>query len=270
MRTQAEKAAAFKALHERPGAFVIPNPWDAGSAKLLATLGFEALATTSLGLVLTLGRRQVSLAEIIANVRVIAAATDLPVTADLENGGGHDPRTAADAIRQADAAGAVGGSIEDASGDPASPIYDFGLSVERIAAAVEAARALPVPFLVTARAENLLHGRNDLGDTIHRLQAFEAAGADVLYAPGLKDLPTICTVVAALGKPFNLVMSFANPAITLPELAAAGVKRVSVGGTLARRALTSFLLAAREMRHGRFEFCREAIPAAEMMQSFEP
>src|SRR5216684_8066029 len=195
MRTQMEKAVLFRALHERPGAFIIPNPWDAGTAKLLASLGFEALATTSLGLANSLGRPDgagaVSRSEVLENCRVIAEATDLPVNADLENGYAHEPRAAAEMIRLAADAGVVGGSIEDATGDPANPIYDFALAVERVHAAVEVARSLPIPFMLTARAENLLHGRHDLDDTIRRLQAFEKAGADVLYSPGVRDLATI-------------------------------------------------------------------------------
>jgi len=218
MRTQHERAAAFRALHERPGAFIIPNPWDAGTAKLLASLGFEALATTSLGLANSLGRPDgagmVSRDEVLENCRAIAGATDLPVNADLENGYAHEPRAAAEMIRLAANAGVVGGSIEDATGDPSNPIYDFQLAVERVHAAVEVARALPVPFMLTARAENLLHGRLDLDDTIRRLQAFEKAGADVLYAPGVRDLATIRTVVASVTKPVNVVMSAADPAIT--------------------------------------------------------
>src|SRR5215469_17334891 len=204
MRTQLEKAQAFRALHERPGAFIIPNPWDAGTAKLLAAIGFEALATTSLGLANMLGTVDASRAAIIENCRDIAAATDLPVNADLENGGAHDPKQAAEAIRLAAEAGAVGGSIEDSTGDRQNPIYDFALAVERIHAAVEVARSLPFPFTLTARAENFLYGRTDLDETIGRLQAFEAAGADVLYAPGIHDLATIKTVASAVKKPINL------------------------------------------------------------------
>jgi len=240
MRTQAEKAKSFRALHERPGAFIIPNPWDAGTAKLLTATGFEALATTSLGLANTLGSATVSLDDIITNCRMIAGATDLPVNADLENCGADDPRTAARAIARAAEAGAVGGSIEDSTGDPQHPIYDFSLAVERVHAAVEAARALPFPFTLTARAENLLWGRNDLDDTIRRLQAFEAAGADVLYSPGVRNLDTIRTVVSSVGKPFNLVMGFADPTLTVEQLSAAGVKRISVGGAMARHALAPF------------------------------
>src|SRR3989441_8858212 len=238
--TQASKAATFHALHERPGAFIIPNPWDAGTAKLLAALALEALATTSLGLANSLGRPDgtgaVSRSEVLENCRMIAGATDLPVNADLENGYAHEPRAAAQMIRLAADAGVVGGSIEDATGDPANPIYDFALAVERVHAAVEVARSLPIPFMLTARAENLLHGRHDLDDTIRRLQAFEKAGADVLYSPGVRDLATIRAVVSAVTKPVNVVMSAADPSITAAELAGVGVKRISVGGSLSRLA----------------------------------
>jgi 2-methylisocitrate lyase-like PEP mutase family enzyme len=274
MRGQAERAATFRALHERPGAFIIPNPWDAGTARLLASLGFEALATTSLGLSNALGRPDgagvVSRDEVIANCRMIADATDLPVNADLENGYADDPRAAAEIIRLAAEAGVVGGSIEDATGDASRPIYDFALAVERVHAAVEVARSLPVPFMLTARAENLIHGRIDLDDTIRRLQAFERAGADVLYAPGLKDLATIRTVVASVAKPVNVVMSHADPALTLAELAAAGVKRISVGGSLSRLALAAFLEGAREMRdRGAFTWLRQTVTGRELKAVFE-
>jgi 2-methylisocitrate lyase-like PEP mutase family enzyme len=264
-----EKAEAFRALHARPGAFIIPNPWDGGTARLLAAMGFEALATTSLGLANTLGSVTVSLDAIIENCRAIADATDLPVNADLENGGADDPKTAANAITRAAEAGCVGGSIEDSTGNPQKPIYDFSLAVERVQAAVEAARTLPFPFTLTARAENLLHGRNDLNDTIKRLQAFEAAGADVLYSPGLYDLATIKTVVSALKKPFNLVMGFADPTLTLPQLSAAGVKRISVGGAMERYALAAFLKCAREMKdQGAFTFVREMAPIGDIRAAF--
>ena len=269
MATQVERAAAFRALHERPGAFIIPNPWDAGTARLLAALGFEALATTSLGLANTLGRpdgaNAVSRAEVLDNCRVIAAATDLPVNADLENGYADEPRAAAEMIRLAAEAGVVGGSIEDATGDATRPIYDFTLAVERVAAAVEVARALPVPFVLTARAENLLHGRPDLDDTIRRLQAFEKAGADVLYAPGVRDLATIRTVASSVGKPLNVVMSAADPALTAAQLAEAGVKRISVGGALSRLALAAFLEGAREMKdRGAFTWVGRTVPSKEL------
>ena len=269
MPSQMEKAEAFRALHARPGAFIIPNPWDAGTAKLLAALGFEALATTSLGLANTLGRVAVSLDAIIENARAIAEATDLPVSVDLENCGAHHPRAAATAITRTAEAGAVGGSIEDFTGDRDKPIYDFSLAVERVQAAVEAARKLPFPFTLTARAENFLHGRKDLDDTIKRLQAFEAAGADVLYSPGLYDIATIRTVVASVGKPFNLVMGFADPTLTLPQLAEAGVKRISVGGAMERYALAAFLKCAREMKdEGAFTYVRDMAPIAEVRAAF--
>jgi len=273
MKTPQEKAAAFRALHERPGAFVIPNPWDAGTARLLASLGFEALATTSLGLANSLGRvdgtNGVSRAQVIENCRVIAAATDLPVNADLENGYAHEPRAAAEIIRLAAGAGISGGSIEDATGEADRPIYDFQQAVERVQAAVEVARALPVPFLLTARAENLLHGRLDLDDTIRRLQAFEKVGADVLYAPGVRDLATIQTVVSSVNKPVNVVMSAADPALTVAQLAGVGVKRISVGGALSRLALAAFLKGAREMaERGAFTWMRDTVPSKELKDVF--
>jgi 2-methylisocitrate lyase-like PEP mutase family enzyme len=269
MRTQMEKARAFRALHERPGAFIIPNPWDAGTARLLAAMGFEALATTSLGVANSLGTATVSLASILENCRAIAGATDLPVNADLENCGAHEPKAASQAIRLAAEAGCVGGSIEDATGEAGNPIYDFNLAVERVQAAVEVARSLPFPFTLTARAENFLHGRKDLDDTIKRLQAFEAAGADVLYSPGLFDLATIKTVISAINKPFNLVMGFADPTLTVPQLSAAGVKRISVGGAMARVALAAFLKCAREMKdEGAFTYVREMAPVKEVREGF--
>jgi 2-methylisocitrate lyase-like PEP mutase family enzyme len=269
MRTQMEKAQAFRALHERPGAFIIPNPWDAGTAKLLAAMGFEALATTSLGLANMLGSIGASRAAIIENCRDIVSATDLPVNADLENGGAHEPKEAAEAVRLAAGVGAVGGSIEDSTGEKQKPIYDFALAVDRIHAAVEVARSLPIPFMLTARAENFLYGRTDLDDTIRRLQAFEAAGADVLYAPGIRDLATIKTVVSAVKKPFNLVMGFADPTLTVAQLSAAGVKRISVGGALSRAALAAFLRCAHEMRdQGAFTFVRDMAPIKDLRAAF--
>jgi 2-methylisocitrate lyase-like PEP mutase family enzyme len=269
MPTPLEKAELFRALHQRPGAFIIPNPWDAGTARLLAAMGFEALATTSLGLANMLGSTGASLRAMIENGRIIAEATDLPVSVDLENGGGDDPKAAAEAIRLAAEAGAVGGSIEDATGNRQQPIYDFTLAVERVQAAVEAARSLPFPFTLTARAENFLYGRKDLDDTIRRLQAFEAAGADVLYAPGLYDLATIRAVVSALRKPFNLVMGFADPTLTVAQLSDAGVKRISVGGALSRVALAAFLRCAHEMKDkGSFTFVRDMAPIMDLRQAF--
>jgi 2-methylisocitrate lyase-like PEP mutase family enzyme len=269
MQSQVEKARLFRALHERPGTFIIPNPWDAGTAKLLAAMGFEALATTSLGLANMLGRTNVSIEMILQNCREIVAATELPVSVDLENCGADAPRPAAEAIRLAAQAGAVGGSIEDSTGNPENPIYDFPLALERVQAAVGVVRSLPIPFTLTARAENFLHGRSDLDDTIKRLQAFEAAGADVLYAPGLYDLPTIKTVVSALKKPFNLVMGFADPTLTVEQLSAAGVKRISVGGALSRVALAAFLKCAREMKEtGSFGYVREMATIGELRGAF--
>jgi 2-methylisocitrate lyase-like PEP mutase family enzyme len=273
MKTQAQKAAAFRALHERKGVFIIPNPWDAGTARLLTALGFEALATTSLGLANTLGRADgtgaVSRQEVLDNCAQIAAATHLPVSADLENCYAHEPRAAAGMIRLAAEAGVIGGSIEDATGDAQQPVYDFELAVERVHAAVEVARSLPFPFTLTARAENFLHGRRDLDDTIRRLQAFEKAGADVLYAPGLRDLATIGTVASSVTKPLNVVMSAADPALTAAQLAKAGVKRISVGGALNRLALASFLKAAQEMKEqGGFTWVRETVPTKELNRLF--
>jgi 2-methylisocitrate lyase-like PEP mutase family enzyme len=269
MRSQMEKAEQFHALHQRPGAFIIPNPWDAGTARLLAAIGFEALATTSLGLANMLGSATASRDAIIENCRTIAAATDLPVNADLENGGADEPRAAAEAVRLAAEAGAVGGSIEDSTGDRRRPIYDFEHAVERIHAAVEVARSLPIPFMLTARAENQLYGHNDLDDTIRRLQAFEAAGADVLYAPGVRDLATIRTVLSAIGKPFNLVMGFADLTLTVDQLSDAGVKRISVGGAMSRVALAGFVRGAREMKDkGSFTFINDMAPMKEIREMF--
>jgi 2-methylisocitrate lyase-like PEP mutase family enzyme len=269
MRSQIDKAAGFRALHERPGAFIIPNPWDAGTAKLLAALGFEALATTSFGLANMLGhaRGNVTRDDIIANCRDIVAATDLPVNVDLENGFAHPPEEAAEAIRLAAEAGAAGGSIEDFSGDRANPIYDFDLAVARVRAAAEMAHSLPVPFLLTARAENLIRGRADLPDTIRRLQAFEAAGADVLYAPGLRTLAEVREVVAAVKRPLNVVSGWIDPDLTAAQLAEAGVKRISVGGALSRFALAAFVDAARAMRaDGSFAWMRKMMKIGELQQ----
>ncbi len=261
-----QKFEAFRALHARAGAFVIPNPWNAGTARILATLGFEALATTSAGHAFAVGRRDSSDAltrdEILDNAMSIVEATPLPVSADLEDGFGRAPELCAATIRLAADVGLVGGSIEDASGDPQNPIYEFELAVERIAAAAEAAHYCRV--LLTARAENFLHGRPNLGDTIRRLQAFASAGADVLYAPGLPDLDAIREVCAAVPKPVNVVMGLKGAAYTVEELSAAGVKRISVGGSFARAALGAFLRAAREVKeHGTFTYAIDALPHAE-------
>jgi len=273
MRTQPARAEAFKALHERPGIFAIPNPWDVGSAILLAQMGFEALATTSAGSAFSSGKPDTAIGrnEALAGARAIVAATDLPVSADLENGFGDAPETCAETIRLAAEAGLVGGSIEDATGRADDPIYPFEASVQRVAAAVRAARALPFPFELTARAENLLHARADLDDTIRRLQAFAEAGADVLFAPGLQGRDAIAAVVRAVApKPVNVLVGLSGAPLSLAELAALGVKRVSVGSALARAAYGAFLRAAREVReHGTFTFMQQAVPFAEINAMFK-
>jgi 2-methylisocitrate lyase-like PEP mutase family enzyme len=273
MMTQAEKARVFRALHERNGAFIIPNPWDVGTARLLAHSGFEALATTSMGYAFSLGRKDNSLGrkETLAYASAIASATQLPVSADLENGFGDSPQVVAETIKLAAAAGVVGGSIEDATGSPDHPIYEIELAIERVRAAVAAARALPFPFTLTARAENYWHGRPDLGDTIRRLQAYEKAGADVLYAPGLSTREDIAAVVSSVNRPVNVVMGLQGVQLSLSELSAMGVKRVSVGSALCRTALAAFLRAAREMReHGTFSFAAEAVNPREISAIFDP
>lgn len=268
MTTQQEKAEQFAALHKTAGTFVIPNPWDAGTAVLLTGMGFKALATTSAGAAFTLGRRDaggLTREEALANVSAIAGASQLPVSADLENGYADGPQEAAEALVLAAQAGAVGGSIEDATGDPSKPIYDFSLAVERVAAAVEAVRRLPFPFTFTARAENFLHGKEDLDDTIRRLQAFEKAGADVLYAPALPSLEAIREVCRSVGKPVN-VLAGARHTYSVAQLAEAGAKRISVGSAFNRVALGAFLKAAEEIRDkGTVEFVRDSISYAKIM-----
>jgi 2-methylisocitrate lyase-like PEP mutase family enzyme len=262
MTSQAEKYQVFRELHRRPGAFVIPNPWDAGTARILTALGFEALATTSAGFAFSIGRRDsaaaLSRTEILHNARSIVEATDLPVTADLEDGFGADPATCAETISLAAEIGLVGGSIEDATGHPAEPIFEFSLAVERVAAAAEEAHRHP--FILTARADNFLQGRPDLDDTIRRLQAFEAAGADVLYAPALPSLEAIRMVCQSVKCPINVVMGLAGGSFSVAELEAAGVKRISVGGSFARAALGGFIRAAREVKdYGTFTYAEDAI-----------
>jgi len=275
MDSRSARAEAFRVLHDRPGIFAIPNPWDAGSARILATLGFEALATTSAGLAFSAGRPDgegaIGREETLANAAAIVSATSLPVSADLENGFGDDPDTCAETILKAAAAGLVGGSIEDATGRPGDRIYAFDLSVRRVKAAVKAARSLPFPFVLTARAENLISGRPDLQDTIRRLVAFAEAGADVLYAPGLKTREEIDAIVRAVApKPVNVVMGLSGPSFSLDVLASLGVKRVSLGSSLARAAYGAFLHAAREVAtKGTFEFARDAVPYAEFNAMFK-
>jgi 2-methylisocitrate lyase-like PEP mutase family enzyme len=274
MDVQTLRAEAFKALHERDGAFVMPNPWDAGSAKLLASLGFEALATTSAGLAFSLGRPDaegaLSLDETLANAGVIVDATPLPVAADLENGFGDLPEDCAQTILRAAETGLVGGSIEDASGRAEAPIYDFELAVARVRAAVQAARSLPFPFTLCARAENLLHGRMDLDDTILRLQAFAEAGADVLYAPGLRSVVEVRAVVQAVApKPVNVLMGLAGVPLSVNQLQDLGVRRISVGSSLARAALGAFQRAALEIRdQGTFSYGEQAMPFAQLNDLF--
>lgn len=267
MPTQVEKFEIFRALHQRPGAFVMPNAWDAGSAVILGAMGFKALATTSAGYAFSAAKRDslaaLSREEILLNAKAIAAATDLPVSADLENGFGPAPQDCATTVIEALEAGLVGGAIEDASGDPNDPIYGFEAAVDRIAAAAEAARGKP--FLLTARSENFLWGRPDLKDTIARLQAFSEAGADVLYAPGLPDLAAIQTVCAEVDKPVNVVAGLQGEVLTAAQLAKAGVSRISTGGSLARAALGALRRAGEEiLQEGSFTYAAEAFPGAEL------
>ena len=249
-RSQADKAAAFRALHERAGAFVIPNPWDAGSARMLAELGFEALATSSGASAAVRGRKdgQLSRDEVLAHARDVVAATDLPVAADLENGFGESPAHIAETIRLAAEAGLVGGSIEDFTGDKAKPFYELGLAVERIAAAAQAAKALPFPFTLTARCEHFLRGHADLDATIARLQAYQRAGADVLFAPALPDLASIRAVCAALDKPLNFMAGIPGKSFSVDALAGVGVKRISLATSLYRAAMKAARDAATEVR----------------------
>jgi 2-methylisocitrate lyase-like PEP mutase family enzyme len=253
---------AFKALHERTGAFVIPNPWNAGTAKILTALGFEALATTSAGYAFSIGQEDstanLTRDGVLENAKEIVEATHLPVSADLQNGFGPSPETCSETIRIASSIGLAGGSIEDATGHPSVPIYDFQLAVERVEAAAETAQTHH--FLLTARAENFLHGRPNLEDTIRRLQAFAEAGADVLYAPGLTSLEAIREVCSSVDKPVNVLMGLQGATYSVEELAAAGVKRISVGGSMARVALGAFVRAAREVKEkGTFSYATDAI-----------
>jgi 2-methylisocitrate lyase-like PEP mutase family enzyme len=265
--SQNDKAARFRALHEAPGYFVIPNPWDAGSARMLAALGFHALATSSGASAGILGRRDgmVTREEALAQCRSIVEATDIPVSADLEKCFGDAPAVAAETIRLAAGVGLVGGSIEDASGNKDKPLYDIGHATERVAAAVQAARALPFPFTLTARTENFLRGNPNLDDTIKRLQAFEKAGADVLFAPGLPDLASVRTVCAAVSKPFNFMVGIKGKSFTVADLAAAGVKRISLAGSLYRAAMSSLLDAAREVKDkGTFGYLDRALSTPDL------
>jgi 2-methylisocitrate lyase-like PEP mutase family enzyme len=269
-----QRAQAFKQLHEQPGLFVMPNPWDAGSAMILETMGFKALATTSAGLAYALGKpdghASITREQTLANARAILTATQLPVSADLENGYGDDPHSCAETILRAGEAGLCGGSIEDATGKPADPIYPFDLALERVKAAVAAKKQLNLPFILTARAENLIYGRIDLADTIRRLEAYAEAGADVLFAPGLKTKDEIETVVKAVApKPLNVIMGLSRGNLSLQILEQAGVKRVSVGSSLSRAALGALFRAGDEiLQKGTFGFAEEAKSYAELNSLF--
>ena len=265
--TQNEKAAHFRALHDGPGAFIIPNPWDAGSARILAGLGFQALATSSAASASAIGRKDGGLTrdQALAHGRLIVDATDLPVSADLENGFGDAPEFVAETVRLAAGVGLVGCTIEDTTGNPDSPLYDDRLAVERIAAAAQAARALPFPFVLAARAHNLLFAAPNLDDTIRRLQAFEKAGADVLFAPGLPDLDAVRAVCAAVSKPVNFMVGIKGKSFSVSELVAAGVRRISLATSLYRAAMTGLLDAAREVRDaGQFGFLDRSVTTPEI------
>jgi len=267
MRTQAEKAKAFVELHEGPKAFVIPNPWDGGSARILEGLGFQALATSSGACAGTFGRRdgRVTRDEALAHAKLICSVTDLPVAADLEKGFGDAPADAAETIRLAAGAGLVGGSIEDATGNKDQPLFGFDQAVERVAAAVKAARALAFPFTLTARTENFLRGNPDLADTIRRLQAFEQAGADVLFSPGLPDLASVKAVCAALKKPFNFMVGIRGKSFSVAELEAAGVRRISLATSLYRTAMSGMISAATEVKEqGTFGYLDRSVTTPDM------
>jgi 2-methylisocitrate lyase-like PEP mutase family enzyme len=265
--SQNEKAARFRALHDGRGVFVIPNPWDVGSARILAGLGFQALATSSGAAATAFGRRDRELTrdEALAHSRLIVEATDLPVSADLENGFGDAPEIVAETIRLAAKVGLVGCTIEDSTGNQDSPLYDDRLAIERITAAAEAARALPFPFMLTARAHNFLYAAPNLDDTIRRLQAFEKAGADVLFAPGLPDLAAVRAVCAAISKPVNFMVGIKGKSFSVPELAAAGVRRISLATSLYRAAMTGLLDAASAVKdRGEFGFLDRSVTTPEL------
>jgi 2-methylisocitrate lyase-like PEP mutase family enzyme len=265
--TQKEKALRFQELHRRAGAFLIPNPWDAGSARILAGLGFEAFATSSGAAAATCGRRDGRLTrdQALASARSIVNATDLSVSADLEKGFGDSPEIVAETVRMAAAAGLVGCSIEDSTGDKDRPLYEIPLATERIAAAVQAARSLPFPFTLTARAENFVRGKPDLDDTLARLRAYEKAGADVLFAPALPDLAAVRTVCAAVSKPVNFMVTIRGKSFSVPQLVEAGVKRISFASSLYRAAMTGLIEAATEAKqNGTFGYLEKTITGAEL------
>ncbi len=265
--TQSEKAAQFRALHQRAGAFLIPNPWDAGSALVLAGLGFEALATSSGAAAATHGRLDGKLTrdQALASAHSIAGASDLPVAADLENGFGDSPTDVAQTVRMAAEAGLVGCSIEDSTGDKSQPLYEIRVAAERVAAAVQAARSLGFHFTLTARAENFVRGNPDLNDTIKRLQAYEKAGADVLFAPALPDLVAVRAVCSAVSKPVNFMVGIRGKSFNVAELVAAGIKRISFASSLYRAAMTGLIEAASEVKQrGTFDYLEKTITTAEL------
>jgi 2-methylisocitrate lyase-like PEP mutase family enzyme len=273
MVAQRDKAERFHALHAGPGAFVIPNPWDAGSARVLEGLGFAALATSSGASAGVLGKRdgQVTRDEALAHARVIVAAVDLPVAADLEKGFGDAPDLAAGTIRLAAEVGLVGGSIEDYSGDPAQPLYPLAWAAARVRAAAQAAHNLPFPFTLTARCENFLRGNPNLADTIARLQAFEQAGADVLFAPGLPDLAAVRAVCAAVTKPVNFMAGIPGKSFSVSELEAAGVRRISLATSLYRAAMSGLISAAREVaEQGTFGYLDRSLATPDLNQLLRP
>jgi len=266
--TQQEKAARFRALHDGPDVFVIPNPWDVGSSRVLAGLGFQALATSSAASACALGKRDGGLSrdEALEHARLIVTATDLPVSADLEKGFGDRPEIVAETVRLAAAVGLVGCTIEDSTGNPDQPLFDTQLAIERVAAACEAARTLPFPFMLTARAHNLMYPSPSLDATIRRLQAFEQVGADVLFAPGLPDLAAVRAVCAAVSKPVNFMAGIKGKSFSVAELASAGVRRISLATSLYRAAMTGFLNAAREVKDsGEFGFLDRSVATPELL-----
>jgi len=269
MRTQFQKAEVFRALHARKGAFIIPNPWDVGTARILERLGFEALATTSAGYAFSYGvpDNEVGRDSMLAHVAQLCAATDLPVSADLENGFGDDPESVAETIRRAALAGVAGGSIEDSVNRPGETVYELSHAVDRIRAAAEAARSLPFPFTLTGRCENFLLGITGLKDTIRRLQAYQEAGADVLYAPCITTREEITAVVRSVDRPVNFLMGTQSQRFSLTELGDMGVRRVSVGSALATSALGAFLRGAREMKdQGTFNYTKDSADFGEVTE----
>jgi 2-methylisocitrate lyase-like PEP mutase family enzyme len=271
MKTQQQKSAAFVALHQNPGCFLIPNPWDKGSAILLESMGFKALASTGAGYAFTLGKPDLSVGakDMLGYFKDVCDVTDVPVSADMQNGFGDTPELAAQTIVEAARVGLVGGSIEDASGNSLSAIYDIGLATERIAAAAQAAKSLNFKFMLTARCENYLYGNPSIADTIKRLQAYQEAGADVLYAPGIQTVDDIKAVLSSIDRPLNLLMGFPSSQLTVAEVAVLGVKRISIGGSMARAALGALKRAGAEMlEHGTFNYAKEALTGKDLNALF--